>query len=67
MGWISIFGEGNEQLSHNSHSILIFKDRVRGILPVDRAVARILGCLICMGGEMAGDMDIYIGFWVGSK
>ena len=33
VGWISILGEeGSEQLSHYSHSILIFKDRVTGIL-----------------------------------
>ena len=37
VGWIIILGEeGSEQLSHYSHSILIFKDRVRGILLVVR-------------------------------
>lgn len=59
VGWISVWGEGeNGQLSRYSHPLLTFKDRVRGIVPVDRAATGILGCSLRMGGEVARDTDI---------
>ena len=58
--FISVLEEEEDgQLSHYSHSILTFKDRLKGILPVDRDTTGALGCLLCRGGEVGSDMDTH--------
>lgn len=69
VGWIIILEEEeNGQLSHYSYSVLTFKDRVRGILPMDRDTNGTLGSLLCMG-EVSRDRDTYRflgrGRWLG--
>lgn len=60
VGWISVLGEEeNGQLSHYSYSILTFKGRVRGILPVDRDTTGTLGCLLCTWREATRDTDTH--------
>lgn len=63
-----IGGRRNGQLSHYSYSVLTFRDRVRGILPMDRDTNGTLGSLLCMG-EVSRDRDTYRflgrGKWLG--